>query len=639
MPGLSSVEEIKDRLNIVDVVSSYVRLQKAGHYHKGLCPFHTEKTPSFFVFPDKGYFRCFGCGANGDIFGFLMKVQNLDFGEALRILAERAGVVLPSRRQAVEEDESRAKFYEITAAAAQYFHNLLANAAAANEAREYLKRRGINWPTAEAFQLGYSLDRWDALSGYLTDKGYTMDDLVTSGVVIQNEEGRRYDRFRGRLMFPVRDRRGRVTGFGARCLDKSEPKYLNSPQTPIFDKSGSLYGIDRAGQAIRDRKEAVVVEGYMDVLAAHQAGFQNVVASLGTALTEKHIALLKQYTKNVALALDPDAAGDEATLRGLEVARETFDKKTVPVPGATGIRLEQQTDATIRVVQLPRGKDPDEVIQEAGENWQRLVETAIPVVDYYIEATLSKADLTTAKGKAGAVGRLAPILAEVTDKVQQAHYLQALSERLKIAERALLSAVSRSRRPGPHRGVWGPTGSAAGADAPPIEGTDGSLAPLEERGKRGMSVAEYSLALIMAYPEFAAQLLEIRPEEVSQVEPREIMATLQTCIRAGEAADWERLRARLDPSLHDYAEGLMARARNLPPVDDKRLNGEVELCLADIRRLDRREQIEQLGPLRTEAEAHNDEETVRQIDHKVRKLSQELERYERRSKTARAWRS
>jgi len=265
-------------------------------------------------------------------------------------------------------------------------------------ARRYLERRGIRWPTVEAFQLGYSLNRWDALSNYLVNKGYAQGEILAAGLLVESEEGRRYDRFRGRLMFPIRDRKGRVTGFGARALDDSEPKYLNSPQSAIFDKSASLYGIDLAQQAIRERKEVVVVEGYMDVLAAHQSSYQNVVACLGTALTERQIILLKQLTKNVALALDPDTAGDEATLRGLEVARQTFDRKPVPVPTGRGyIRYEQQLDANIRIVKLPRDKDPDEVILENGEEWLRLVESAVPVVDYYLEAVLAKADLSSPK--------------------------------------------------------------------------------------------------------------------------------------------------------------------------------------------------------------------------------------------------
>ncbi|MCL5265876.1 MAG: DNA primase [Chloroflexi bacterium] len=447
----SVINEIKDRLNIVDIVSPTVDLKKMGRNFKGICPFHAEKTPSFIVFPDGGNYHCFGCGANGDILTFVMKTQGLDFGEALQLLAQRAGVKLPERRQeAAVEDQKRDRLREINSAAAQYFNHLLLRTEAGKAAREYLERRGIAGSTVETFQLGYSMDSWSASSQYLSGKGYKPAEIVEAGLVVTKDNGDHYDRFRGRLMFPIRDNRGNVIGFGARALDDSQPKYLNSPQTAIFDKGASLYGIDQAQRSIRDTDRAVIVEGYVDVLISHQCGIKNVIASLGTALTERQVGILKKLTKNLVLALDPDAAGDEATLRGLEVAKQVFDKKAVPVPTWRGlIRYEYKLDADIRIITLPRGQDPDEVIRENAEQWQWLVDRALPIIDYYFNVVTSRLDLSEAKGKSAAVEQLLPVIKELRDKVEQAHYLQKLANLVQVSERSLEMRLSRVNLDGP----------------------------------------------------------------------------------------------------------------------------------------------------------------------------------------------
>ncbi|HEX9074221.1 MAG TPA: DNA primase, partial [Anaerolineae bacterium] len=298
---MSTVDDVKQKIDIVDVIGQYVTLKRAGRNFKALCPFHNEKTPSFIVFPDQGTWHCFGsCGMGGDVFTFLMKKENIDFGEALRRLAQRAGVELSRERPG--EDVERKRLREVLAAAAAHYHYLLKQHPAAQVAREYIARRFITPETMGLFEIGYSLNEWEAMKSFLVGKGYSVHDLEAVGLVIQREGGGTYDRFRGRLMFPIRDRNGQVIGFGARTLSGDEPKYLNSPQTPLFDKSGTLYGLDLAKDAIRAQNLAVIVEGYMDVIGAHQGGFKNVVASLGTALTEKQLGLLKRLTKRYALA-------------------------------------------------------------------------------------------------------------------------------------------------------------------------------------------------------------------------------------------------------------------------------------------------------------------------------------------------
>ncbi|MFQ5813693.1 MAG: DNA primase, partial [Anaerolineae bacterium] len=331
---MSVVDEIKQRLDIVEVVSSYVALKKAGRNYKGLCPFHAEKTPSFVVFPDTQSWHCFGaCGTGGDVFTFIERQENLDFAGALRLLARQAGVSLKPQTEAdLAEDKLKKRLREINETAAEYFHNLLLNSTAGETARSYLARREINRETISRFQLGYALDDWQALGDYLQGRGYKREDLLAAGLIIEREDGGHYDRFRGRLVIPIRDERGGVVGFGARALDDSTPKYINSPQTPVFDKSTVLFGLDLAKGAIRREGLAIIVEGYMDVLMAHQHQIANVVASMGTALTEAQLRLLKRFSKRFALALDADAAGHQATLRSMALAQETLAQRVVPVP-------------------------------------------------------------------------------------------------------------------------------------------------------------------------------------------------------------------------------------------------------------------------------------------------------------------
>jgi len=365
---MSVIDEVKSRLDIVEVISAYIPLQKAGRNYKALCPFHSEKTPSFVVFPESERWHCFGaCGEGGDIFTFVMKREGWDFRTALEELARRAGVELrprtPAQKQAEEEAD---RLRELLAAAARYYHHLLLHALEAEAVRDYVAKRGLSDETVEQFSLGYSLPGWDNARAYLTEQGYTVDEIIKVGMLVQKADtGSTYDRFRDRLMIPIRDVKGHVIGFGARTLDpEGVPKYLNSPQTAFFDKSHTLFGLDMARRAIRDEDRAVIVEGYMDVMQAHQAGFSNVVAQMGTALTEAQLRQLQRYTKRLVLALDPDAAGINATLRGVEVAQETLEQEWEPVFDPRGlVGYEGRLGAEIRVLRLPRGQDPDDLIR------------------------------------------------------------------------------------------------------------------------------------------------------------------------------------------------------------------------------------------------------------------------------------
>lgn len=456
---MSSIDEIKSRLDIVDIVSESVQLRRSGKNFTGFCPFHSNtRTPAFVVWPETGTWRCFGeCNDGGDIFKFVMKKEGWDFPEALRVLAEQAGVELqpytPEQQEQVEEFERLRVLLE--EAVTFYRHNLL-NTDAGKSAMGYWRSRGLTDKTIEAFGLGYAPDAWDASANYFKEKGYTEQELIDAGLVSQRESGGVYDRFRNRIVLPIRDERGRMTGFGARTLDpEGLPKYLNSPQTDIFDKGKTLFGLDRARRDIRAKDQVVIVEGYMGVLAPHQYGFTNVVATMGTALTEHHLRLIKRFTRNIVLAMDSDAAGMRATLRGLEVARQTLDREGDVQFDARGLlRQEARLQADIRVTTLPPGLDPDDIVNNNPDEWERLIESANPVVIHVMETLASDQDLEDPKVKTHIASQVIPLIEDVPNPIERDTYRQRLARLLRVDERSLAAGRSRSVRRRPYR--WQP---------------------------------------------------------------------------------------------------------------------------------------------------------------------------------------
>jgi len=582
---MSVIDEIKQRLDIVDVVSDYVTLKKSGRNFKALCPFHQEKTPSFFVFPERGSWHCFGsCGSGGDILSFVMKKEGMDFGQALRLLADRAGVTLMPKGKERAEDKRMERLYEINEAAANYYRHLLLNAKAAEMARSHLSGRGVSQEIVESFQLGFSPDSWDALRQRLLGKGYGEDELVAGGLVIEKEGGGSRDLFRNRLMIPIRNDEGRVVGFGARALDDTIPKYLNSPQTAIFDKSGILYGIDRAKGAIRERGLAIIVEGYMDVLAAHQYDMANVVASMGTSLTQKQVAIIKRLTKNLTLALDADAAGDEATLRGLDLARQAFSERLTSMPDWLGGTSKLR--GNLRIILLPRGKDPDEVIREDPEAWQRLLDEASPLVDYFFKAVTSRLDLTREEDKSVAAEQLLPLISEIEDGVERELYLKRLAGLVGVDERTLAGKAARLRpteRERPKR---------AGQKA--VSLPQALRHPLEE----------YCLSLLLQHPELRQRGEELSPDYFEGTENRELFLAWRDCPSV------EMLRQSLDANLHEHLDSLMKRV--LPPASERELESALADCLRRLgeQRLRRLKALEEM--LISEAESEGDINLIRE---------------------------
>jgi len=413
------VEEVGARTDLVQLVGEYVHLEKRGRHFVGLCPFHQEKTPSFTVTPEKQLFYCFGCGVGGNAFKFIMLKENVSFPEAVRRLAARAGVRVPVTVEPDTGEKDRIR--QAHALASRYYQEILAGHPAASDARRYLAERGITREMQERFQLGYALPHWDALINYLQKQGYTPDELVAFGLAIHGEKGV-YDRFRSRIIFPIADAQGRVIGFGGRVLDNTRhltclsagPKYLNSPETALFNKGSALYGIHLAREGIRERGYAVLVEGYVDVITAHQYGVTNAVAPLGTSLTKEQGRLLMRYAMDVVIAFDADAAGVAASIRGLD--------------------LLQEIGCRVRVVTIPQGKDPDEFLRREGlEAWNALMNAAVPLLEYKLGKFLSGQRCSTAAEKLAALRYVLPNLKAMRNAVEREEGIRTVERMLSLS--------------------------------------------------------------------------------------------------------------------------------------------------------------------------------------------------------------
>jgi DNA primase len=452
---MSTIDEVKARIDIVDLATEAgVKLRKSGSSYSGFCPFHDNKrTPAFVVWPATGTWKCFGqCNEGGDIFRFVMKKEGWDFKEALRNLAERAGVEL---QEYTPQQEAQREVYDTLRAlleeAVLYYRNhLLQNP----DVLDYLhEKRGLTDATIETFGLGYAPRGWDTALKHFTERGYSEQDLIDCGLLtVREDDDKIYDRFRHRLMIPIRDERGRMAGFGARALEEDQvPKYLNSPQTPVFDKGRLLYGLDRARKPIRVADQVVIVEGYLDVIAPHQAGFENVVSPMGTALTEDQLRLLKRFSRKIVLALDPDAAGQKAILRGLDAARQAMDREGELRFDARGLlRNEARLQADLRVASLPDELDPDEIIARDPEEWARLIEKAKPIVTHVMETLAEGQDLQDPKVKSSIAAQVTPLIEDLPNPVERDTYRQQLARFLKVDERSLIGGQAqgpRVRRP------------------------------------------------------------------------------------------------------------------------------------------------------------------------------------------------
>ena len=439
---MSAIDEIKAKIDIVDLVSETgVKLRHAGKNYTGFCPFHDNKhTPAFVVWPESGTWRCFGqCNEGGDIFKFVMKRENVDFKEALNKLAARAGVEIPAYvKETPEEKEAYDNLRKLLEDALIFYRrHLLANTALLNYLRS---KRGLTDASIEIFGLGYAPSAWDSALIHFTQRGYSKQDLLEAGLVSERDNGGYYDRFRDRLMIPIRDENGKMSGFGARIVDPNDiPKFLNSPETPIFSKGQLLYGLDRARKPIRTADQAVIVEGYLDVIALHQAGYENVVSPMGTALTEDQMRLLKRFTRKIVLALDPDTAGQKAVLRGLDAARSAMDREGELGFDARGLlHNEARLQADLRVASMPDDLDPDEIVARDKEEWAHLIENAKPIVTHVMETLAAGQNINDPKVKNQIAAQVVPLIEDLPNALERDTYRQQLARMLRVDERALL---------------------------------------------------------------------------------------------------------------------------------------------------------------------------------------------------------
>ena len=417
-------DQIKERIDIVELVREYIpALKKAGTSWKACCPFHQEKTPSFVVSEDKQIWHCFGCAKGGDIFGFIREIEGIEFRDSMRLLAKRAGIKL--EKQDPKKESERERTLEILRKASTWYHQALKTAKSAESVRQYVSDRKIKDETTDLWQLGFAPDAWEGVSAFLQSKGYRNEEIARAGLSSQNDRGGYYDRFRNRLMFPIKDVHGNIVGFTARKMNDEDVggKYINTPETSIYHKSNILYGLSFAKQSIRENDLAVIVEGNMDCVSSHQAGVKNVVASSGTALTPEQVKLLKRFTKNIFLAFDPDSAGQEALVRGLQIA--------------------WQEEMQIKIISLPEGKDPDDLIKEDVKEWERLIESSQDFMDWIIQKAEKENDLKSASGKKQTAKIILTWIKRLPDPIEQTHYLQILSNKIKVDENILRNVIQK----------------------------------------------------------------------------------------------------------------------------------------------------------------------------------------------------
>ena len=566
---MTTIDDVKQRLDLVEVVSAYVTLTPAGRNLKGLCPFHAERTPSFIVTPERASWRCFGaCATGGDVITFVMQAEKLDFAGALQRLAQQAGISLPTRDR--KQNRLEEPLVKINEAAARFYHGELLSPRGA-AARNYLMNRGVTPDAMDSFTLGWAAASGHTISHELRIHGFSEELVERSGLLRRTSQGYLRDIFQNRVVFPIRDSGGATVGFGARSLDDTPPKYLNTPQTPLFNKSALLYGLDAAIEPIRTSGEVVVVEGYMDTLMAHQHGFTNVVASMGTALTEQQVAQLVSLAKSVVLALDPDTAGQEATIRSLESSWKVFQPPIGPKgSGGRGPSFSSRPQTSLRLALLPQNSDPDLLIREDPQAWAQVIIEAPSLVDFLFQVLPHRYDMTSPGSRLQLAERLGGLLLALEDSGKQDHYLgrlekllgvnrRTLDEVLGISRNALLRQRTRSQQ----------------------TRTQGYLAPFIVA--QSDALEEHILALLLHDPSLKSICMHAGDIASSfrKEENREIFT------RWVSSDTVEGLRGGMDMSLHEHLDAILLRP--LPPTDSHERQEALVHCISRLEERDLRE--------------------------------------------------
>ncbi|MCD6232761.1 DNA primase [bacterium] len=604
----SAIEEIKSKLDIVDVIGSYIKLQKAGANYRALCPFHPDKNPSLYISPARQIWKCFGCGAGGSVFDFVMKIEGIEFGDALRILARKAGVELKSYRP--ELQTKRQRLYEICELSCQFFEKQLKEGSSGKRAKDYLIKRGLDEETISKWRLGYAPNMWQGVFNFLISKGYKKEEIVEAGLAVRKDargEGIYYDRFRGRIIFPVFDLNSQVIGFGGRILATSrekgkdvdgktsdiEPaKYINTPNTLLYDKSYVLYGLNFAKMDIRKEDAVVLVEGYMDVILSHKAGVKNVVASSGTALTPSQLDILKRYSENLITSFDMDTAGFSATERG--------------------IGLAQERGFNVRVIVMPQGSDPADVASKNPQKWQKLVAGSEDIFTFYFENAFSKFDKKSSEGIRSISNILLPRLKSIPNKILQAHWAKELARRLNVSSEVIFEELNKLKK------------TVAQGHYP-----EGGVVEKEislKKIPRQNLIEEKLLSLVFQKPGILDLIKKIDNHFFS-----ESFNIIVGDFEQNFSGSPEKLDAFFSTSQDKYKGGLknlLESAALMAEVEkEKEPEKEAEICLKQIMVFNTRSQLEKLSEEIKEAEQKGDQEKtlqlVKEFDEKS-KLLREL---------------
>ncbi|GAC1360792.1 MAG: hypothetical protein NVSMB44_13130 [Ktedonobacteraceae bacterium] len=685
----SLIETIKAKIDVADEIGLVVALQKSGKSLKGLCPLHNERSPSFYVFRETQTWHCFGCNEGGDVFSFVQKQQGLDFHESLHYLAEKAGIPVEEYSSGNVEEEreasaARDRLRKLNEEALLWFHQMLLRSKEAADARAYVQSRGISSESVLAFGLGYAGEHWDSLTRYLLSQAHTEEELVTAGLARWRESeaitgGRAgiYDYFRNRLIFPIRDIRGRVIGFGGRALGDSKPKYLNSPQTILFEKNTVLYAIDMAKEAIKQVGQVVIVEGYVDAVIAHQYGTKQTVACIGSAITEKHIQQIKKMTRQVTLALDPDAAGSAATEQGIQEALKGFDRTIVPVPLAGGsarangpggqrtqtsqgkqqqsrgiIRLEEQVDAEINVLQLPVGEDPDEVIRRDFSTWLYAVSHPLALIDYYFVVKTADLDLREPGGKARAAKRLLPIIGIISDRIKRDAYIRKLSGMISIDERSLYEELQQVLRGQKSTGITadfsgkGPASQRLAQPAAPLNGEldqddserqgsqraqSGELAnvrsrsALDKQGESTLKWEDYLIGLLLQNPSLSPQVCVILNEgDFAGTDTRELYRLLNSVYQRDSSPSHQPFENFVPSALMPAAARAIECVESKSPSGEEMLAKEAVQCATRLKRMRLLQLNKELKFLLQDAAEAGDVHALRQLQQQLVAIYQQL---------------
>jgi len=523
-------DELRNQADILRVIGDYLSLKKKGGSYWACCPFHHEKTPSFHVYPAKQFYKCFGCNKGGDVFNFVMEIEGCSFPEAVKTIADKCGIAIPvveDSRDYQERDRLRTDLLQINQWATEFFEQNLTDTAEGKRALDYLTKRKVSDQSRMTFRLGYAPDKWDAMGSYLRSRGLSRTQIEQSGLVTVKDNGAGYyDRFRSRLIFPICDTQGRVIAFGGRILGDGEPKYLNSPETALYTKGQNLYGLNQAREAIRKRGYTILVEGYLDFLIPYQAGVRNIVAGLGTALTEQQVRLLGRYARRIVVNFDPDSAGISATKRSLELLL------------ADGFK--------VNVLTLPDNLDPDEYIRTRGvEAYQKLLRGSQPYLDFIVEQALSANDQTKPDGKVETINAILPYLKLVNDRIERAEHVEKIADRLKIESKLIRQEFKKA-----------------------VEIRSEHVSQRAVMAALAVKPAERKLLeILLNFPTLRREMIfKLTEDDIEGIRTAQLFRLLMNFERLGQEASYLNLSRELEDE--DLARDLLPQLLSVSPIDD-----------------------------------------------------------------------